>query len=116
MVNASYRGNHLVSSPTHLSPELEYKTFSGGILESDGDSDPFESPSPPDGDNGKYHFTVELSINVHFLMHQHNISGNIFFASERGHLSNGQKSQLPLLRGFTVEAFFFQKSAFGLSC
>ena len=46
-------GSHVVSSPTHLSPELEYKTFPAGILGSDGETDPFESSSPPETiDNG----------------------------------------------------------------
>ena len=40
--------NQCVSSPTHLSPELDYNPFPTSILGSDGESDPFDSSSPPD--------------------------------------------------------------------
>lgn len=46
--------NQCVSSPTNLSPELDYNAFPTSILGSDGESDPFESSSPPDSmDNGE---------------------------------------------------------------
>jgi cytoplasmic polyadenylation element-binding protein len=52
-----YCGSQVVSSPTHLSPELEYKGFPAGILGSDGEADPFESSSPPETiDNGHEFF------------------------------------------------------------
>lgn len=47
------RDGQSVSSPTNLSPELDYKAFPTSILGSDGESDPFESSSPPETmDNG----------------------------------------------------------------
>ncbi|CAI8044598.1 hypothetical protein GBAR_LOCUS24719, partial [Geodia barretti] len=52
VVNASCRGNHQISSPTNLSPELECKTFTTGLLGSDGESDPFDSSSSPEADSG----------------------------------------------------------------
>ena len=62
MVNASCHDNQATSPPTHLCPELvgDFRTFPmssssyGGLLGSDGESDPFDNSSPPvDLDNGK---------------------------------------------------------------
>lgn len=48
VANASCRGNHQVLSPTSLSPELDCKSFTTGLLGSDGESDPFDTSSPPE--------------------------------------------------------------------
>ena len=52
MANASCRGNHQVLSPTSLSPELDCKSFTTGLLGSDGESDPFDTSSPPESESG----------------------------------------------------------------
>jgi hypothetical protein len=54
VVNASCHGNHQLSSPTNLSPELDCKTFTTGLLGSDGESDPFDSSSSPEADSGTF--------------------------------------------------------------
>ena len=55
MVNVGCRGNLQISSPTNLSPELDCKSFTTGLLGSDGESDPFDSSSSPEADSGNVH-------------------------------------------------------------
>jgi hypothetical protein len=55
VVGAGCCGNSAIS-PTHLSPGLDCKLFAGGLLGSDGESDPFDSSSPPAADHAHEFF------------------------------------------------------------
>ena len=67
MVSACCRGHYSISSPPHQSPDQEYKSFPGGILGSDGESDPFDSSSPPEGDTGRDSYSLPFRTGHLFL-------------------------------------------------